>query len=289
MKRKKLFMLWGFVLLVCLFLSQTSFASKGIAKPNFDLTLSANGNMEKNSQVTLDYSFRLKNGFQDHKGDKGLVSIVINPLGRWTDTLWQESIPVTYDENGSYSGTFSFFNPQSDAQGLAVWFLMECDGIKGHDCRYIVYTDNGAKLVNVWDTYPHNPLPNLIKKAEPKKEIPLKPYKKSPAELTQQELQTEYYFAVQVKTDKDRQAVEKIVGVLPDSCLAEKSRKVYLIKTTLDNIFKVRDLGVDCEIFEKRPEMKKSQQNSKKDLESSPPPNLLLNPMTASHLLAAMD
>ncbi len=207
--------------------------------------------MTKSSEITLQYTIQPKISLTKEELKNSSVKITVAPYGNRFDTIYTEVFQFSFDTEPRYSGTFSFIAPEVEA--LEIRFDTRSDKKSSRDYRYIVFKENTADLIDPLKNYDKDPLPSLKNQKDDPDRTQKKPYHLSPSELTTEQLQKIYYLIFKIQDIDEKESVEKIVGDLSNPLYYDKHRKLYLIQTTLANVFKVKELLGDCEIFEEEP------------------------------------
>jgi hypothetical protein len=201
----------------------------GIPSP-FNISLEPVGPMEKGSPITVSLTYGPVPKYSVC-GDSGSVSVMTLTYPA-RDTLSKASWPVIFDENHLYSTTFDISVPDNAITKLRI--LLGCGWIKANPTERTLIT-TGDTVQFLVGYMPPTP-PTVSEYNDPIRDT-----------LTQEHLQTEYEIIIDLRDSSHLEFATKILRSIPDTCLYDKRRGYYRIKTTLENLIKFGDHNFEFE------------------------------------------
>ncbi len=240
-----------YVICICLLCTHVLHASS-VRGPQsqFDFEFQAVNGLAKNTAITLEYTIKPNELFKGGKPDNGTLEISVVEYKNRGNVVFTDLLDVNFESDNTYTSSFTFTAPSVDV--LELKFILKSDNGSGIDYQYLVFADNGTEILSSRD-FMNSPHISHQDEYEHVQVAEVKPYQKSPNELTREELQKEYYFGFKINTASERDAVEKIIGDLSTALHFDKNHNVYTVFVTLESILKIKDIVPDCEISEKKP------------------------------------
>jgi len=247
----------GGLLIGIMGLATTSYSSPpGIPQP-FNISLEPIGHMTKGAPITMSLTFGPLSEYYVC-GDTGtLVVMTLSYPGR--DTLSRSDLPVIFDENHSYTTTFDINVPDNAVTKLRL--LLGCGWIEAYPIeRTLVTTGDTVQFLIGYQPPPSTP---AFVNNDPIRDT-----------LTVAQLQTKYEVVLDLHDPEKAKAAENILGIIPDSCLIDRERGHYKIKTTLENLIKIGDQGITGRFVKPPPWDIENKKPSDSILEKKQAPNL---------------
>lgn len=194
----------------------------------------------KGAPITLYLSYEIDTVGTSCAVENGSYSLsFVNPRD-YGDTLSHIDYQVYHGNTFKYSGLVRVSLPDADTCCL---HLRLSSGTCRADYRYY-FIISGGKVEFQPDF--HMPMPARYQSLwkRPKEDGHSDPDRDT---LTQEHLQTEYEVIIDLRDSSHYKLARKILGSIPDSCLYNKGRGLYKIRTTLENLIMFGDHNFEFE------------------------------------------
>ena len=202
----------------------------------FDVKLEPITTLEINTPVTFNLTYSIL--YKQFASETGSVIVTLAPYRDPGDIISQETWSVQYDETYSHSMDFQLTIPENNIFTLSV-MLSSGEMKVGRRWFFITIGDS----IQFTGSLADRPMP--ITENSSKGIVHRDPIREK---LTYEQLQVEYKLAVDLHDPSDKKKVEAIVGPIPDSCLFNSKRGIYIINTTLKNAFDIGDAGLESDL-----------------------------------------
>ena len=242
------------LLIVLAGIGEFSYPGVGIRHP-FDFKLEPSSPLKKNAPITMSLTFAPIPRFPC--GDSGSISVTMLTYP-YRDTLSDTTWSVQFEDGQPYSSTFQITIPDNDTTMLRV--TLGCGWLRDPITRYFITTGDTIQFLNGFRRG-HRKNTSSSKTNDLIKDT-----------LTQEQLQTEYEVALDLRDSAHFKIGEKILGPIPESSKLREHDGYYILLVSLENLFKLHDAGIDIEFATPPPWSRKYQRL--KDRVSQPPPPL---------------
>jgi len=207
----------------------------------FKVSLQPEGSIQKGAPFTAKLSYEVTPKYYHLAGDTGSYKIIFLDPRNHDDTLSKQIYPVSYDSTFSYSVAVDIKLPPPDTNCCVV--RVACGSLSQRFWYYFISDGDSVKFLTHFSMpMPLRYLQNAIHvdTAHENKDI-------DRDTLTYQQLQAELDMAVDLRDKAHMKMAREILGDISDTCNIEGMKDQYIIRMTLEQAYKLHDMGIPLE------------------------------------------
>ncbi len=232
----------------------------------FEISIEPHAPLQENVPNTFDISV-VSNTDKVKKKDATIIATVYLH-GDLRNPIHEESFQAAFNSKLSCSGQFQITIPDNEIIHLMI--TVTSNGITQQGHRFIDATEDEWKFLL---SSPVKLSPSVTNRSRKSNDKNRNNDIKADT-LTAAQLSLQFDIVIQIKSPEDKEAVQKLVGPLPESSIVDINRGLYRLKTSLKNVLEFEKLGIKGEgVKPGKPLDKESSKGTGKPIGESIHPN----------------